>query len=79
MSAASALLPMLFDLALTNNPGTEILYRGTEPKLTEQLRNFGLILHAAFQRVNSWTLTDGGKTLVIERKIEAPQGEFEFK
>ena len=28
---------------------------------------------------DKWTLTDGGKTLVIERKIEAPQGEFEVK
>ena len=28
---------------------------------------------------DKWTLADGGKTLVIERKIAAPQGEFEVK
>ena len=28
---------------------------------------------------DKWTLADEGKTLIIERKIAAPQGEFEVK
>ncbi len=60
--------------------------RGSEASSTTKWEGDALMMvtKADFQgseiKLNDkWTLTDGGKTLVIERKIEAPQGEFEVK
>lgn len=60
--------------------------RGSEATSTTKWEGDALMMvtKADFQgneiKLNDkWTLTDGGKTLVIERKIEAPQGEFEVK
>lgn len=60
--------------------------RGSEATTTAKWEGDALMMvtKADFQgneiKLNDkWTLTDGGKTLVIDRKIEAPQGEFEVK